>query len=68
MQELPLGAKPYLWVSTEMEVTPGERKSKKPSDEGEESDEENGAAKPALESRGTRKEPRQQSTWRGREY
>jgi hypothetical protein len=50
---LPLGAKPYLCVSTEMLVTPGTRKSK------------SGASKPARERKGMTKEPRQQSTWRG---
>jgi hypothetical protein len=51
--ELPLGAKPYLCVSHEIDVTPLRRKSKSV------------VSKPALSRKGTRKEPRQQSTWRG---
>lgn len=47
----PLGAKPYLWVSTLMAVTPGTRKS-------------NGAmGNPASVANAATNEPRQQSTW-----
>ena len=53
MTELPLGAKPYLWVSQLMLVTPLRRKSK------------SSDSKPARERKGTMKEPRQQSTWSG---
>lgn len=52
---MPLGAKPYLCVSQLMLVTPLRVKS-------------NGAdGNPARERKGMRKEPRQQSTWRGRD-
>ena len=49
---VPFGAKPYLWVSQDMLVTPLLVKSK------------SGASKPARVRNGIRKEPRQQSTWR----
>lgn len=42
MTLLPLGARPYVCVSTEMEVTPGQRKSKPPVSA-------HGEAKPARE-------------------
>lgn len=53
MVEFPLGAKPYLWVSQLILVTPARRKS-------------NGSVgKPAFSRYGIRKDPRQQSTWSG---
>jgi len=54
MMEEPLGAKPYLCVSVDMEVTPGTTKSKA------------GSACPAAPAQAMRKEPRQASTCRGR--
>ncbi|KAH3682766.1 hypothetical protein WICPIJ_006225 [Wickerhamomyces pijperi] len=48
----PLGANPYLWVSQEMEVTPGTRKSKGGST----------PSNPALDIYAITKEPKQQST------
>lgn len=52
MMEDPLAAKPYLWVSHDIEVTPSTRKS-------------NGVVgKPAFSKNGMMKLPRQQSTWR----
>ena len=51
--ELPFGAKPYLWVSQLMLVTPFNLKSK------------SSVSKPAFSRKGTRKEPRQQSTCNG---
>ena len=58
MTLLPFGAKPYLCVSTLMDVTPGRRKSRY---------EEEAMGKPAEFRRGTRKEPKQQSTCKGNE-
>lgn len=53
---MPLGAKPYLCVSQLILVTPLRLKS-------------NGAeGNPARERNGTRKDPRQQSTWRGSDF
>ena len=53
---MPLGANPYLCVSQLMLVTPLLTKSK------------GGAGKPARARKGTRKEPRQQSTCRGKVF
>jgi len=58
MQELPFGAKPYLCVSTLIDVTPGRRKSKPPIST-------HGDGKPAFARQGMRKDPKQQSTCRG---
>ena len=53
MQELPLGAKPYLCVSQDMDVTPLSRKSNV------------SMGKPDFVRKGRRKEPRHASTWKG---
>ena len=51
--DAPFGARPYLWISAEMLVTPGTRKS------------QSGMSSPRSSSQGSTKPPTHASTWNG---